>query len=238
MALVLPPLAEDTNLISAQTEGWFMKIELGQKVNCLDKEVGKVSDVILDAESFDLHEFVVSTGLIGSERLVPLVLVDDINNDGVKLSINSAEFDELGHFEEREYKSVNELDAEMKLRAAERAGIDSAMWGAGYYIPFTPVSTGIPVTPPQVISEAAATRPGERSVSKGMSVISSDDHKIGRVLELTYDASDKRLQSFEVEHGLIFTSKQSIPADWIGDISSREIRLNRTEDQVKELNAL
>src|SRR5215467_9136217 len=171
MALVLRQSSEGTNLICAGDGGWFMKIELGQKVHCRDKEVGKVSDVVLDAESFDLHEFVVSTSLIGSERLVPLVLVDAIDNDGIKLSINSAEFDQLGYFQEREYKSVNELDTEARLRAAERAGIDSAVWGAGYYIPFTPVSTGIPVASQQVISEPTTTRPGERSVSKGMSVI-------------------------------------------------------------------
>ncbi|HZS44690.1 MAG TPA: PRC-barrel domain-containing protein [Blastocatellia bacterium] len=213
-----------------------MNIELGQKVRCRDKEVGTISHVILDAESYDLNQFVVNTGITGTERLVPMVLIDEISDNVVNMSVDSAEFDQLAPFNENEYRSLSALDEESRLRAGEHFGMDSAVWGAGYYIPFTPVAPTISSSSEFAPPEPTGIGGNERPISKGMNVVTSDEHKIGKVKELTYDPSDKRLESLEIESGVLFTSKQSIPADWISDISKEGIRLNRTEDQIKQLS--
>lgn len=216
-----------------------MNIELGKKVYCTDLEVGNLSRVVLETEAFDISQLVVDSGLSKPERLVPITQVEKIDEAGIKLALTSTEFERLPEFMEQEHQPLDRLAEEERTRAMRRFNTEAytPMTGS-YYIPYTPV---IPLTAPlpdAAVVEHENLAPGERAVTEGMDVYSSDDQKLGSVMEVSYDAADKRLESLEIEKGLIFTSHRTIPADWIGEIEADRIKLNRTKDQIKEMQRL
>ena len=212
-----------------------MKIELGKKVYCTDKEVGSVSRIVLDSEAFDVSQLVVITGPAGAERLVPITDVEAATDEGVRLAIDSARFGRLADFIQKEYQSLDRLDEAARARATGRIGGTYPALAENYLIPYTPILPVSGAAPPGVIIEHERLAPGECVVAEGMDVYSSDQEKLGSVREVSYDPSDKRLQSFEIEKGLIFTDHTTIPADWIGAVEPEKIKLNRTKDQVKDL---
>jgi uncharacterized protein YrrD len=210
----------------------MMKINIGANVECRGERVGTVKRLILDPTSFDLRQIVVGRGglLTAREVLVPVERIYGAKDEVVTLDMSATELEALPDFEETVYVSLDRLDRDASLQVP-LSTIEPALTSF-YFIPHAPLPEEAPTVAGETVKH---TEPGTCEINAGMEVYAGE-HKVGEISEVIVDSSDKRATGFVIERGWLFTHNVEIPADWVGTIEGRRIVLNRTKEQIEDLD--
>jgi uncharacterized protein YrrD len=217
-----------------------MEIELGKKVISSDgKHVGNVDSLVMDYNTREMQSIICRSGvLLGVDRIIPIDAVQQIDGDGnVHLSLSAAAASEQQEFVEREFRAATPDEVE-PMPVTWATGTGQAPY---YFYPATdslgyrddaPFFSNAPLAPPNVEVESNLPENATR-IDKGTDVVSSDDHKIGTVEDISY-GPDGDLSRFVIKAGFLFHHDVNIPADWIESVSGDRVRLNVTADQAQE----
>jgi uncharacterized protein YrrD len=74
----------------------WMTLEKGTPVVSSDgDEVGKIDEVVADRQKDIFSGVTISSGLLSTSRFAPAAVIADMSPDGVRLSLTSAEAEEL-----------------------------------------------------------------------------------------------------------------------------------------------
>jgi hypothetical protein len=77
-----------------------MTLEQGSAVHSSDgRELGGVGQVVADREKDIFSGVTIDGGLLGTDRFAPAAIIADISADGVHLSIDAAEAENLEAYE-------------------------------------------------------------------------------------------------------------------------------------------
>jgi uncharacterized protein YrrD len=205
-----------------------MKISIGADVAARGARVGKVRRVILDPETFDIQRIIIERLAGAGEALIPADKIYEATEELVTIDLSADEIYALPAFEDEGYIPLAQLERDPS--ALPFSPIEPAL------IPFSFVPSATApenVSPP--LSPEPATDPRSRAVRAGMEVYAGN-HKVGEIREVIFDGSDKRLVSFVIERGWFFSHDVEIPADFVSVIEDDRIVLNRSKQQIEELD--
>jgi uncharacterized protein YrrD len=208
-----------------------MKINIGANVKCRGEHVGTIKCVILDPTSFDVHQIVVARGglLAAREVLVPVERIYEGKDEAVTLDMDRAQLEALPAFEEGAFVPINHIKGNIS-GPSPFASIGPSMWPY-YLVPQVPAPEAAPATAADKAPEGAAPQ----AIKAGMEVYAGE-HKVGEISKVIMDSSDKAVTGFVIARGWLFTHNFEVPTNWVVSITGERILLNRTREQIEELD--
>lgn len=195
-----------------------MQFKQGTSVFSSDgQDIGKIDRVVIDPRTRQVTDVILRTGsLITEDRVVPIEHVAKATEDLITLRETAADVDKLPPFEEEHYIPSND--------EITRDNASGDVYSLYTYPPLknSPIEN-VPVAPyieveRNIPSNMAALREGSR-------VVSNDDKHIGDVDRVFLDAGSKVATHLVISQGLLFKGRKLIPADWIQEITDREVKL-------------
>lgn len=180
-------------------------------------KIGTVAYVVVEPPRMHVTDYVVSTGILGRDIVVPVDKVDHVADGKVYLAIDK---DELQHL--RDYVEIH-YDQPPQAWAPPGGFFypaQSVLWPAGAYYP----------EPSSVTVNAPAGTVGLR---EGMDVESSDGHKVGSIKALDEDPASGDVTDLIIKEGFLFTHDARIPCNLIADVHEGRVTLSVTKDELE-----
>ncbi len=202
-------------------------------------ELGEINRFILDPKTNEVTHIVIQKGgLFSEDKVVPFDKIRSETEEGLVLSEEIEDFDQLPPFEETHYVDAEPGNPDL-ARAEERAAYPvgpAYYWYPPYgylgYSAYGPGPYGWPVgLTHQNIPE------GSVSLQEGTDVISSDGEHVGDVERLLIDDDNNQVTHFLITQGLFFKDRKLVPANWIRTVMEDKVQLNVTADLLESLPA-
>ena len=209
---------------------------IGAHVSCSDGACGKLNRVVLDPVARVLTHLVVQPrAAIERARLVPIELVDNVDQGEIHLRCTLAEFNALEDAEETHF--LTEADSELGYGADEMLawpyyglGTGAGMTGVGG---LGVAGAGLVGVPASVTTDRIPV--GELDVRRGEPVHASDGH-VGSLQGLVIDPRDHHVTHLLLQEGHLWGKKQvAIPIGAVTHVDVDDIRVNLTRDQIRDL---
>ena len=179
-------------------------------------KVGELESVIIDPAKEEITHLIVKKGfLLRKNKMVPISLVADSNDQRIKLHEFEGEFDDLQDYQETYFIPVeNYINKE----------VDGKIIPLLFYPP-NPITTTHAAHPASVpvVKENLAT--DKESLEEGMNVVALDNHKVGGVKEVILHPTTDRVTHLLVSKGLLFKHQFLIPSEWVRDIKESAVHL-------------
>jgi len=197
-----------------------MKKQLGLdlRVQCLDGQGGKISNVVIDPDSRQPTHLVVKRGRLHvREILVPVSLVAEVTEAAVFLNVTRETL-------------VGLSDYEFTVRKGEFQKPLMVGYPRPHYMGFPASNKSFMVLRQRNVPERSV------AVEKGMAILDVDGHKVGKVEGIIVDSKKRqgRYLLFQRTHE---TVPQLIPSDLIEDVSGEIVRLRIDGEYVERLPA-
>lgn len=180
------------------------------------KKVGELESVILDPCTEEITHLIVKKGfLLSKNKMVPISLVADSNDQRMKLHEFEGEIDDLQDYQETHFIPIeNYINKE----------VDGKIIPLLFYTPLPTATTHAnhPATVP-IVKENLST--DKESLEEGMNVVALDNQKVGGVEEVILHPSTDRVTHLLVSKGLLFKHKFLIPAEWVKEIKESAVHL-------------
>lgn len=227
-----------------------MRIELGAAVWTHDgKMAGKVRQLDVDSSKQTLDSFVVHTGLLGEDLIVPVGDIERVDaDDTIHLKITTEQLRALPQLFvarfARDSTEIPEDEISHNQLAPESA---LPMSAGGMLTPMTPVGQqfepgnspfyGTADTGENLMTTASSLPDNEFGITRGTRVVTADGHHVGKVHELRV-TDEGALRGLIIATGLFRTHHYYIPFKEVQGADSEEVRLRMTAAQVEELERM
>ncbi|HMM40864.1 MAG TPA: PRC-barrel domain-containing protein [Thermomicrobiales bacterium] len=216
-----------------------MRIDLGMDVLTSDGEkLGTVERLVLDANSKQITEMIVSGGFFGSEdRIVDVSMVAAQSGGSLQLDLPKREAEQLPTYVQQQYVEVPHDDYHsLPFVQANPSGGGLYLYGApyagrGYEGRDDSFYDAAPSDAP-IVENRSNLEETDTLISTGTDVVGADGDKLGSVDEV-YLGTDGEITGFLVKKGLIFTHDIRIPMDWVSYVDGDMIRLNLTASEAE-----
>jgi sporulation protein YlmC with PRC-barrel domain len=180
-------------------------------------KIGTVAYVVVHPPEMHVTDYVVSTGFLGRDIVVPVDRVKKVAGGKVSTDLDKEGLDRLSDYVEVHYDTPPEGWAPSGSLIYPS---QSVLWPAGAYYP-DPAS--IKVNAPE----------GTVGLHEGMTVESSDGHKIGSIKALDEDPASGDVTDFIVKEGHLFTHDVRIPCSMVAEIHTDRVTLNVAKDEAE-----
>lgn len=181
------------------------------------EKIGTVAYVVVHPPEMHVTDYVVSTGFLGRDVVVPSDHVDRVAGGKLYLSLDKDELQRLRDYVEVHYETPPEGWAPAGSLIYPAQGV---LWPAGAYYP-DPAS--VKVNAPE----------GTVGLHEGMTVESSDGHKVGSIKALDEDPASGDVTDIIVKEGLLFGHDVRIPCSLIAEIHTDRVTLTLPRDDVE-----
>jgi uncharacterized protein YrrD len=212
------------------------------------EDIGNLNRFVIHPRTKQVTHIVFEKGLLTKEEyVIPMQLVDHVDEKGIHLSALPAEDSEaLPVFEEESYIVTDERPL------LEHGAVSDDMIRSYYYYPPSPFGGSGTLRPGDMYifnpPESAATATqvgvpvsGEAPVTKqvdqnipdgtvalkeGAKVITSNYKHIGNIEKVIVDSRSARASHIMITKGLLFKERKMVPTDWIEEVAEDEVRLS------------
>jgi sporulation protein YlmC with PRC-barrel domain len=181
------------------------------------EKLGTVAYVVVHPPEMHVTDYVVSTGFLGRDIVVPADRVERIAGGKVYCSLDKEELKRLPDYVEVQFQTPPEdwAPAGSFIYPAQ-----SVLWPAGAYYP---EPSAVKVNAPE----------GTVGLHEGMTVESSDGHRVGSIKALDEDPSSGDVTGIVVKEGLLFGHDVRIPCTLVAEVHSDRVTLNVPRDEVE-----
>jgi uncharacterized protein YrrD len=206
--------------------------------------VGSVTRVIIDPRTKEITHIVVGKGLLFREdRVIPVELMVDSNDERLLLDKAVGELEDFPEFEVRNFVTFDERDIPEGLRddvlgrgapsAYLYPGVGPNHYWGGSTITMTPYAFH-----PQGSSTVTTQNIPDETVGlkKGASVICEDGEKAGELDELMVN-DDNQATHMVISRGLLSTDKTLLPVDWIEYVTEDEVHVSVRSEVIDRLRS-
>ncbi|MCL4458630.1 MAG: DUF2171 domain-containing protein [Chloroflexi bacterium] len=184
-----------------------MNINVGSTVMCRTEEVGTVDRIVIDPRTKEAIAFVLRQGeSITRDIVVPISLIDRLEDDRVVLPISILDLDQLPDYIDADYVTP-ETD----------------------WTPPPPYPRSQVLFPARRVEHAGV---GKIEIIEG-AIVECSDGQIGTVDEVIADPLSDRVTSFVVRKGPHLTRDAVIPVEWILKADADRIILDCNRDQIE-----
>ena len=198
-----------------------MRFEKGMDVfTASGEKIGKLSRVVIDAKTRDVTDIVVERGMFaGSEKVVPVGLVDLENEDRLSLRETNQGVDDFMDYETAHYVPLDRRDAPYE-------NIETSFW----YPPTNlQIQTGGVMPgplPDQVIQTESGIPEGRVTISEGAQVVSADDKHVGNVEQVIVDSDNNNATHLVVGRGFLLKEHKLVPVLWVTQVGEDKVYLS------------
>lgn len=198
-----------------------MRFEKGMDVfTASGEKIGKLSRVVIDAKTRDVTDIVVERGMFaGSEKVVPVGLVDLENDDRLSLRETNQGVDDFMDYETAHYVPLDRRDAPYE-------NIETSFW----YPPTNlQIQTGGVMPgplPDQVIQTESGIPEGRVTISEGAQVVSADDKHVGNVEQVIVDSENNNATHLVVGKGFLLKEHKLVPVLWVTQVGEDKVYLS------------
>ena len=198
---------------------------IGSTVTCTDGACGELEKVVLDPETREITELVVSYGLIRrNRRVVPVSRVAGADEKTLQLDLEKGDLDDFPSYAEENY--VTEEVSDFPGVPYEK---DEVVWRAG--ADFLSFSGG---TPDEKPGQMRTNSDSDTVVLEEGMEVQHGGKRVGHVSHLVLDPSDKRVLRVAVRkprRGDIVM----IPIEWIAEIGPKRIIISSEAEDWESL---
>ena len=207
-----------------------MQFRQGVSVRMADgKTVGQLDRVVVDPRTKEVNYIVVRKGtFFTTDRVVPLTLVAQADENEVALREDAGNLENLPQFEERHYvasdsgalsaMSAPSLYAYPPLLGGEITGMTGTL-------PTWATLGGISAREP-VVEQAQRAIPDDNvALRAGARVVAADGETVGSVDEVLTGANADQVSHFVISQGLLFKDRKLIPIGWTQEIGEDQVTL-------------
>jgi sporulation protein YlmC with PRC-barrel domain len=181
------------------------------------EKIGTVAYVIVHPPEMHVTDYVVSTGFLGRDVVVPVDQVQRVAGGKVYTSLGKDALQQLPDYVEVHYETPPEGWAPTGSLIYPTQGV---LWPAGAYYP-EPAS--VTVNAPE----------GTVGLHEGMTVESSDGHKVGSIKALDEDSASGDVTDIIVREGLLFSHDVRIPCSMVAEVHADRVTLTIPKDEVE-----
>ena len=183
------------------------------------EKIGTLNRVVIDAKTRDVTDLVVDRGLLNSEKVIPVGLVDVEQDDRIVLRETNRGLDDFLDYETTQYVPIDPMDAPYE-------NIETSYW----YPPATmqmPLSGGMVGRMQDYIPRTETSIPeGRIAISQGAQVVSADEKHIGNVEQVIADSEGNTVTHFVVGKGFLLKEHKLVPAFWVAKVAEDKIYLS------------
>lgn len=203
-----------------------MDIKIGSPVLVSDGEAGRVERIILHPETNELEGIVAAEGgLLTYDVVVPADMIEDADEDGVRVHATSTQIGELEPFSQSQYTEPPEdwlppTDAPF----------------AFYLFPRSPLAVGAfepPTQPDPADGEVDSLEPGDIGLSSQTEVLSRDG-VAGRLERVVTEEGSDQITHLIIKHGPLIGRLVAIPIQDVAQIGET-VQLNLTNSELDHL---
>lgn len=213
-----------------------LEVNLGTHVRSSDgKSLGKVDQLIVDADTNTLAYLVIDKGKLHDGRLVDINLIATTDHDGVVLKVDQAAAEELPAFIKEQFLQVRG-NASFGVPTGGQVDIQGSgdkwmLYGSsGGQYPHTGSGSLFMSAPIGniVTEEMSSIDESDVVLSEGTRVVDSEGKTIGHIDEMLFD--DQRHPSgFIVKAGHLKHHSLRVPNKWVDGMAHDHVRLNVTK---------
>src|SRR6516164_3983972 len=173
------------------------------------EKVGTIAYVVVHPPEMHVTDYVVSTGFLGRDVVVPVDRVQRVAGGKLYISLGKDELERLPDYVEVHYETPPEgwAPAGSMIYPSQ-----SVLWPAGAYYP---EAASVKVNAPE----------GTVGLHEGMTVESKDGHKIGSIKALDEDPSTGDITDIIVEEGFLFHHDVRIPCTMVAEVHTDRVTL-------------
>ena len=203
-------------------------------------EVGEISRFVLDPETKEVTHIVIQGGgLFSEDKVVPFDMVRTETEEGLVLSDEIQDYDDLPPFEETYYVEASDMPPQPERRVEEYPPYPvgpTYYWYPPYgYLGYPAYGLGTYAWP---FGLKRQNIPADSvPLQEGSNVYSSDGEHVGDVERFMVDDESHQVTHFVISQGLLFKDHKLVPANWIRTVVDDEVRLNVTSDLLRDLPA-
>jgi|KBSSwiStaDraftv2_1062776.scaffolds.fasta_scaffold45037_4 sporulation protein YlmC with PRC-barrel domain len=194
-----------------------MRFEKGTEVfNSTGEKIGKVSRVVIDAQTKDVTDLVVDRGK--DEKVVPVGLFEPETTDRLIFQKTNQNIEDLPDYETTHYVSLDEAGAPYD---------NVSYWYPPVDYQYSPSGTMLPGLKPKVILETESSIPeGRIAIAEGAQVISADDKHIGNVEQVIVNSETNNVTHFVVGKGFLLKEHKLVPSHWVTGVRDDKVHLS------------
>lgn len=200
--------------------------QIGAQIHCRDGRIGTLEKLVVDPHNKRVIDLIVEKGFLQKkDRVLPLSIVDRVEDDNIYLTIHSTELPNYPFYKEEEFyvpapgwEPTSPYRRQELRHWATRYGLE----GAG-----DPVIPRIKKRVPQGI-------PGDAK-SIGRSTPVRNVHGfVGKIDHLLVDEQSKEITNLIIEKGILH-HHIVVPIDWVDSIDEDGILIRGTHQELKQL---
>ena len=216
-----------------------VRLELGSRVQCSDGPYGELGDIVVDPSTRRVtHVIVVPHHRHDEARLLPIERVHEHDQPGILVDYTAAELAQAEPVQRSAFVSLGESPVEdplwevgiqdiLALPDYQSLGPDALAAAA----PLVGVGDHVVEVYDRIPSNSSEIR-------RESAVISADGHGLGRVDGFVVNATGA-VTHLVLEHGHLWGKREvSIPVGAVKTITTDEVRLGISKDEVGELPSL
>lgn len=199
-----------------------MRFEKGMDVLSVEGEkIGTLNRVVIDAKTRDVTDIVVDRGVLaGTEKVIPIGLVDVESEDRIQLRETNQGVDDFLNYETTHYVPLDQTDAPYE-------NVQVSYW----YPPTNvqPLTGGgsLPYAGPDRVARTETSIPeGRVAIAEGAQVFSSDEKHLGNVEQMITDSVSNQLSHFVIGKGFLLKEHKLVPAHWVDRVSDDKVYLS------------
>jgi len=199
-----------------------MRLEKGAEVfTAAGEKIGKLNRVVIDAQTRDVTDLVVERGLFENEKVIPVGLVDNENEDRIMLRDHNQGVDDFPDYETTQYVPIDQVTSPYE-------NVETYYWypPVNYQLPPSAFLPGVRGMSDHVLRTETSIPEGRVAISEGAQVISSDDKHIGNVEQIIVNSETNHMTHFVVGKGFLLKEHKLVPAFWATEVDDDKIYLS------------
>ena len=202
--------------------------KIGADVYTTDGQAGKLMKVVIDPDTERITHLIVEKGLFQkTDRVVPIETLGDTSDEGIRLTLSTAELEQLPHYTESQFRVPDPGWERESYQVDDPAHV--LRWGIHYA--------------PPMVDEYVLTREEEftRGVDADQSVIGKGtvvydrEGEVGAVETLQIDETTNQVTHLVVKSGLL-DPQFVIPMSAVTSISDTGVNIDLTREQLTALS--
>lgn len=182
------------------------------------EKIGEVKEVVIDPKTEDVTHIVIEKGILLTEdKVLPISLVEDADQERVKLYPLEEPVDDLPKYEEEQFVEVREEEGKEPL-----VGNPPFLYN---YPPVGPYKKGDLEFRTYKKEKIKNIPKDVTPIEKGAKVITLDDQHVGNVEEVIIDPQTDEATHLVVSEGLLLVEEKLVPISWVNDYDEEKIHL-------------
>jgi sporulation protein YlmC with PRC-barrel domain len=213
-----------------------LEVNLGARVRSSDgKSLGKVDELVVDADTNTLAYLVIDKGKLHDGRLVAINLIDRTDHEGVLLTVDKNAAEELPAFIREEFVQIR---GNASYGVATGGQVDVGGTGnnwmiygssGGQYAHTGSGSLFMSAPIGNIVSEEVSSiEESDIVLSEGTRVVDNDGQTIGHIDEILFD-EQRHPSGFIVRAGHLKHHEVRVPNEWVEGMAHDHIRLKVTK---------